>query len=111
VSSIRDPLYLQATTGCLSAIVVLQIINVFPCRSATRSIFFHRLLGNPLIWGGVLVEIAIVALIDCTAWGNFILGTAPVGARVWLFLLPCAAAMLVAEEVSKFIRRAKPRPE
>jgi magnesium-transporting ATPase (P-type) len=109
--SIRDPLYLQATTGCLSAIVVLQIINVFICRSATRSIFSIGPLGNPLIWGGVLVEIALVVLIDYTAWGHFIFGTAPIRARVCLFLLPCAAAMLAAEELRKLIRRSKPRPE
>jgi hypothetical protein len=24
-----DPLYLQATTACLSAIIVMQIVNVF----------------------------------------------------------------------------------
>jgi magnesium-transporting ATPase (P-type) len=34
-----DPLYLQATTACLSAIIVPQIVNVFLCRSASRSVF------------------------------------------------------------------------
>ena len=105
--SIHDPLYLQATTGCLSAIVVLQISNVFLCRSATRSIFSTGILGNPLIWGGVLVEIALVVLIDYTPWGNFIFGTAAIGVRVWLFLVPCAIAMLIAEEARKSIARAK----
>ena len=66
---IRDPLYLKATTACFSAIVVLQIVNVFLCRSATRSIFLTGILGNPLIWGGVIVEIVLVLLIDYTAWG------------------------------------------
>ncbi|HRP95267.1 MAG TPA: hypothetical protein PL143_03370 [Rhodocyclaceae bacterium] len=28
-----DPLYLQATTACLVAIVLMQSINVFICRS------------------------------------------------------------------------------
>jgi hypothetical protein len=41
--------------------------------------FSIGLLGNPLIWGGVPVEIALVALIDDTVWGNFIFGTAPIG--------------------------------
>ena len=35
----QDPVYLQATTACLSAIIVMQIVNVFLCRSATRSVF------------------------------------------------------------------------
>ncbi len=38
----QDPVYLQATTACLSAIVVMQIVNVFLCRSATRSVVFNR---------------------------------------------------------------------
>jgi len=102
----RDPLYLQATTACLSAIVVLQVVNVFLCRSAYRSIFSTGILGNRLIWGGVLVEIVLVAAIDYTPWGNFIFGTAPIGAHVWIFVLPFAAAMLVAEEIRKRIVRA-----
>ena len=52
--AMNDPLYLRATTACFSAIVVLQIVNVFLCRSARRSIFSTGLLGNPLIWGGVI---------------------------------------------------------
>jgi magnesium-transporting ATPase (P-type) len=89
----------------LSAIVVLQIANVFLCRSATRSIFVTGILGNPLIWGGVLVEIVLVAMIDYTPWGNFLFGTAPIDLRIWLFLLPWAAAMLIVEEVRKWFVR------
>ncbi len=81
-------------------------MNVFLCRSATRSIFSTGILGNPLIWGGVIVEIALVALIGYTPLGNFIFGTAPIGVRPWLFILPFAAVMLVAEEVRKRIVRS-----
>ena len=104
--AMRDPLYLRATTACFSAIVVLQIMNVFLCRSATRSIFSTGILGNPLIWGGVIVEIALVALIGYTPVGNSIFATAPINARQWLFILPFAAVMLVAEEMRKWIVRA-----
>jgi sodium/potassium-transporting ATPase subunit alpha len=103
--AIYDPLYLRATTACFSAIVVLQIVNVFLCRSATRSIFSTGILGNALIWGGVMLEIALVVRIDYTPWGNLILRTAPIGPNVWFFLIPCAAGMLVAEEVRKWIAR------
>ena len=105
--AMSDPLYLRATTVCFSAIVVMQIVNVFLCRSSTRSIFTTGILGNPLIWGGVIVEIALVALIGYTPLGNFIFGTAPIGVRAWLFILPFAAVMLVAEEVRKWIVRAR----
>jgi magnesium-transporting ATPase (P-type) len=49
--ALNDPLYLQATTACLSAIIVMQIVNVYLCRSTTRSIVSVGLLGNPLIIG------------------------------------------------------------
>ena len=32
-----DPLYLQATTACLSAVIVMQIVNVFLYRSRAHA--------------------------------------------------------------------------
>jgi hypothetical protein len=40
------PLYLQATTACLSAVIVMQIVNVFSCRSANRSVVLDRAAGK-----------------------------------------------------------------
>jgi magnesium-transporting ATPase (P-type) len=41
-----DPLYRQATTACLIAIVVMQVVNLFLCRS-------ERVLGNGRIEGAL----------------------------------------------------------
>jgi sodium/potassium-transporting ATPase subunit alpha len=95
------PLYLQATTACLSAVIVMQIVNVFSCRSASRSVFSTGLLGNPLILWGVLLEIVLILLIDYTSWGNLLLGTAPIGGQVWLFVAPFGVGLLVLEELRK----------
>jgi len=54
----------------------------------------------------VIVEIVLVVLIGYTSIGNSIFGTAPIGADAWLFILPFAGVMLVAEEVRKWIVRA-----
>jgi len=105
--STQDPLYLRATTACLSAIIVMQIVNVFLCRSPDRSLGSTGLLGNPLILSGAVLEIGLVLLIDYTAFGNLVFGTAPIGREVWLFMLPFAVAMLVLEELRK--RRARAR--
>jgi calcium-translocating P-type ATPase len=99
------PLYLQATTACLSAVIVMQIVNVFLCRSATRSIWSIGLVGNPLILWGVVLEVGLIGLIDYTAWGNVIFGTAPISGRVWLFVMPFAVALLVLEELRKWLVR------
>jgi sodium/potassium-transporting ATPase subunit alpha len=101
----QDPLYLRATTACLSAIIVMQIVNVFLCRSASRSVFSTGLLGNPLILWGVGLEIALVLLINYVPWANLLVGTSPVVGSVWLFTIPFAAAMLVLEEFRKWLAR------
>jgi calcium-translocating P-type ATPase len=101
----QDPLYLKATTACLSAIIVMQIVNVFLCRSASRSVFSTGLLGNPLILWGVGLEIALILLINYAPWANLLIGTSPVIGSVWLFVIPFAAAMLVLEEFRKWLAR------
>jgi sodium/potassium-transporting ATPase subunit alpha len=106
-----DPLYHQATTGSLAAIVVLQVVNVFLCRSATRSVFDTGLRGNPLILWGVVLEIVLILFFTYSSWGNALLGTAPLPFEVWLFLLPFALLLIGLEEARKaFVRRRCPSP-
>ncbi len=102
-----DPIYLQSTTACLSAIIVLQIVNVFLCRSATRSIFSTGFSGNKLILFGVLLEVVLLILINDTALGNKLLGTLPIAGNVWVLIIPFALGMLLLEEGRKWIVRKK----
>ncbi len=98
----HDPLYLQSTTACLSAIVVMQIANVFLCRSDRRSAFASGLFSNKLILTGIAAEIALIALIDYTPWGNALFGTAPIPLSVWLFIIPFVLGMIALEEMRKW---------
>jgi len=98
----NNPLYLQATTACLSAIIVTQIVNVFLCKTPERSVFGARLFDNRIILWGIAVEIILILAIDYTAWGNIVFGTRPIALEVWLFILPFALAMLLLEELRKF---------
>lgn len=107
--SLRDPLYRQATTACLSAIIVMQIVNVFLCRSSTRSLRSTGLGGNPLLIVGVITEIAMLFLINYAPWGNDLLGTAGIGINTWFFIIPFGAVMLALEELRKWAARKKPR--
>jgi calcium-translocating P-type ATPase len=102
-----DPLYLSATTGTLAAIVLMQGVNVFLCRSARSSLRTTGLGGNRLILWGVAAEIALILAIAYTPWGNVAFGTAPIGIEVWLFMLPFAAAMVLAEEMRKALARRR----
>ncbi|HEU4845862.1 MAG TPA: cation-transporting P-type ATPase [Burkholderiaceae bacterium] len=99
------PAYLQATTACLSTIIVMQIVNVFLCRSPTRSLASTGLMGNRLILSGVLLEVGILLLVNFTDAGNALLDTAPFPGRVWAVIVPCGVAMGVLEEWRKWIVR------
>ncbi len=100
-----DPLYLQSTTACLSAIIVMQVVNIFLCRSERESTLARGLFRNRLILIGIAVEIALILLIDYTPWGNRLIGTAPISWDVWLFVVPFALAMLLLEEMRKILVR------
>ena len=103
----HDRAYLQATTACLSTIIVMQIVNVFLCRSATQSVFSTGILGNRLIVVGVASEIAILLLINYTSWGNALLGTGPIGGSAWGFIVPLGMCMFALEELRKWFARKR----
>ena len=101
-----DPLYLQATTACLVAIVVAQVANVFLCRHPLKSSLSFGLLSNPLILLGIAAELGLILFIVYTPAGNWLFGTAPLGPEVWLLALVFAAVMWVLEEARKlWLRR------
>lgn len=97
--------YVQATTACLSAIVVMQVVNVYLCRSDRESVFALGLGSNRLILLGIGAELLLILTIVYSGWGNLLFGTAPIPWRVWLFVLPFALGMLILEELRKWIVR------
>ena len=104
-----DPLYLQATTACLMAIVLAQVANLFVCRHPVLPAWRFPLLENRLLLAGLGVELGLLLLIVYTPWGNTLFGTAPPTPDVWLMAAPFAFLLLVAEEVRKALVRAWPR--
>jgi sodium/potassium-transporting ATPase subunit alpha len=63
--------------------------------------------SNALIILGVVSEIVILLLINYTPWGNALLGTAPIGEEIWVFVIPFAAGMLILEELRKWLARRR----
>lgn len=101
----QDPLYLQATTACLTTIVVMQVANLILCRHPSDSALRSRFLGNPLIFAGIATELILILLIDYTSFGNHWFGTAPIPGSVWLLAISLAMGMFIAEELRKFVQR------
>jgi magnesium-transporting ATPase (P-type) len=103
-------IYREATAACLTAIVLMQVVNVHLCRNRRSSVFSRSPLSNRLITAGIIAELAMILLIDYTAVGNRLFGTSPPGIGAWLVVVPVAMAMLILEEVRKGIVRARAAP-
>src|SRR4030095_14765858 len=107
-----DPHYRQATTGCLTAIVLTQIVNVHLCRTRRAPLRSRRFFSNRLITAGIVVELAAILFIDYSKTGNTLFGTAPLSWRTWTAILPFALGMLLVEECRKtIVRRRTAGPE
>lgn len=106
-----DLLGLRATTASLAGIIVMQIINVFLCRSDIRTVFAAPLLDNRLIVWGVALELVLLVFFVYAPWGNALLETAPLPGNFWWLLLPFAGGMLLLEEgrkcIVRWVRRRK----
>lgn len=104
-----DPLYLQATTACLAAIVVAQVVNVFLCRDPEESALRLRPDGNPLLALGLAAEIALILAIVYTPPGNAAFGTRPLAPEPWLGMIAAALCIGALEELRKAVARARRR--
>jgi sodium/potassium-transporting ATPase subunit alpha len=101
-------LYMQATTACLTAIIITQTGNVFACRSSRESVFSIGFFTNRLIFLGIAVELFLQLFIVYHPWGNKIFGTYPISLSAWLVLIPFAVFLLFADEARKRIRVLSP---
>jgi len=106
-----DLLYLQATSACLAAIVVMQMMNVFLCRHPLKSSLAFGLFGNRLLLLGLASELVLILLIIYTPTGNWLFGTAAIDMDVWLLALAGAALMWGLDEARKaYVRQTAARP-
>jgi sodium/potassium-transporting ATPase subunit alpha len=99
-------LYMQATTACLTGIVIAQVANVFACRSFRESVFSIGLFTNRLIFISIGFELLLQLFIVYHPWGNRMFSTHPISLTTWLVLVPFAFVLFFAEEARKFAVRS-----
>jgi sodium/potassium-transporting ATPase subunit alpha len=106
-------LYRQATTACLTAVIVTQVANGFVCRSPRISVFALGLFSNRLLLVGILVEVALQLAIVYSPLGHTLFGTASLPASAWLVAMPFALLLFSADEGRKALaaHRRKRLPE
>jgi calcium-translocating P-type ATPase len=102
-----DPLYLQATTACLAAIVVAQVVNVFLCRHPEEPAARFRPADNPLLLAGIAFEVLLILAIVYTPVGNAAFDTLPLPPQPWLLMIALALGIGLLEELRKLLRGAR----
>ena len=102
---IDHPLVHEASTATFLGIVIMQVANVFACRTQNDSVFKVGIFSNKVILWGIAVEILLSAIIIYQPWGNKIFSTAPIPYTIWMILIPFAILLFVAAEVKKLITR------
>jgi magnesium-transporting ATPase (P-type) len=91
----------QASTATFLGIVIMQIGTVFACRTQSESVFKRGVFSNRMILWGIAAEILLSAFIIYHPWGNRMFATEPLGADIWLILIPFMLLVFLADEARK----------
>lgn len=98
-----DPLYLKATTMCLTAIIVCQIVNVMGCRSLRNSVFKIGFFKNKYVFLGIASEIILIFAFTNLPILKTFLGTASIESELILLIIPFALLIFVVDELRKYL--------
>ena len=100
----------QASTATFLGIVMMQVGNVFACRSSINSIARTGIFSNRMALAGVAAELLLAYAIIYHPFGNRLFGTAPLCWKVWVMLVPFSLGLLAAEEARKYLARRQNSP-
>jgi P-type Ca2+ transporter type 2C len=98
-----NPLHLKAMTVVFAGIVVMQIANVFACRSETLSVFKVGFWGNKLIFWGILFELLFTCALVYVPSFQHIFNTIGIGWKEWGMLSIFMIVVFFSEELRKRI--------
>ncbi len=96
-----NPLHLKAATMVFFGIVVMQVANVFACRSDRFSVFKLGFFGNKLVFWGIAFELLFAAAIIYIPFFQKIFQTTAIGWSDWAILFVFALLIFLAEELRK----------
>jgi sodium/potassium-transporting ATPase subunit alpha len=101
----NDPLYLQATSACLMAIVLAQMANALVCRHPQLPAWRFSMTRNRLLLWGLVSECLLLLGILYTPPGQALFATEPPPAVAWLWAALLALTFGVLEESRKALLR------
>ncbi|MDU6560270.1 MAG: cation-transporting P-type ATPase, partial [Streptococcus vestibularis] len=93
------PLYREATTMTLGAIIFTQIGMAMNSRKGRGSIFQIKPFANRIISLGIVLEIVLFIILSYVPLFHMLFNTAPIGLDDWLYLLACPFVIMALEEI------------
>ncbi|MHB9004040.1 MAG: cation-translocating P-type ATPase, partial [Coriobacteriia bacterium] len=103
------PVYAQAITMTLAAVVMTQIGNSMAQRTNRESIVKVGLFTNRLLLWGIIVEIGIIIALVYVPPLAGVFGHGPLNVQDWILLVALSPTLLVADEIRKYFVRRKDR--
>jgi Ca2+-transporting ATPase len=95
----------EAATMVFLGIVIMQIANVFACRTERASVFRVGFFSNRMVFAGIAFELVFAAVLIYVPFFQRIFGTAPIGWEGWLVLFAFTPVVFAVEEARKAIAR------
>jgi len=103
--SFTNPLHLKAATIIFVGIVVMQIANVFSCRSEKYSVFKIGFFNNRLILLGIVFELIFTAVLIYVPFFQKTFNTIGLGWKDWGILFALMIVIFFLEELRKNLSR------
>ncbi len=104
-TTFTNPLHLKAATIVFIGIVVMQIANVFACRSEKLSAFKIGFFSNKLILWGIVFELSFACMLIYVPFFQKIFNTIGLGWQEWGMLFAFMVVIFCLEELRKKMLR------
>ncbi|MFA5251142.1 MAG: HAD-IC family P-type ATPase [Phycisphaerae bacterium] len=106
-TTFTNPLHLKAITMVFLGIVVMQVANIFACRSDKHSVFKLGFFSNKLILWGIVFELIFASIIIYIPFFQKVFQTTAIGWSDWAILVAFAPLIFLAEEFRKKLCRRR----
>lgn len=101
----NSPLYMSAVSGFFTTIIVVQIFNLFACRSSRVSFFKTNFFSNKVILLGICSEIILVLILIFFDPVSKIFGTTSFNILYVPYMIAGGILLLTFEEIRKYLER------
>lgn len=100
-TTFANPLHLKAATALFAGIVVMQVANVFNCRSEKYSVFKIGFFSNKRIFRGIAISLTFTCMLIYLPFFQKIFNTTGLGWQEWGILFVFMAFIFLLEELRK----------